>query len=126
MSIKREKQAKIDALLNECKVFWAFSDTQFQGNKTPLQEGEKYVSIGAGGYLPKSESEKLKQGFTDIEKWYKEAIKDSKARKKLIAYELSNYEAFYTGDIDDALNGLGANFTREEVMEVYDSERGKH
>lgn len=125
IDIKAEKQKKVDALLTECKVFFAFSNQQFEENKTPLAEGEKYISMGAGGYLPKSQAENLNKGFKEIEKWYKEAIKNNKARRALIAYELNNHEAYYTGDISDTLSALGEDFTAAEVMEVYNVERKK-
>ena len=78
------------------------------------------MSIGAGGYMPKSKAEQLKQGFKDIEKQYREAIKQNKQlRKDNILYELNNHEAFYTGEIEDTLNALGAGYTRKEVLAVF-------
>lgn len=117
--IKKEKQEKYNRLLTECGVFFAFSDEQFQKNKTPLQEGEKYASIGAGGYMPKSKADALKNGMKLIEREHKEAIKSSKQRKENILYELHNHEAFYTGDIEDTLSALDSSYSAAEVMEVY-------
>ena len=121
--LKKEEQSKQTILFNSCGLFWAFSDEQFQKNKTPLQEGEKYVSIGAGGYLPKSKVEIFSAGMKEISKWYKSETQKNKAVKvELIRYELSNHEAYYTGSIEDTLNALGKGFTAKEVWVVYNKE----
>jgi hypothetical protein len=93
-------------------------------NKTTLKEGEKYVSMGAGGYLPKTEVENYLNGSKAIDNWYKAEIKANKgARRALIAYELANHEAYYTGDIYETLNALPEGYTRKEVQKVYNEER---
>lgn len=123
--IKTEREAKQTQLFNECGLFWAFSNEQFDKNKTPLKEGEKYVSIGAGGYLPKGKVDTFLNGMETINKWYKAEVKANKgARRANIAYELSNHEAYYTGDISDTLRTLGKEYTRKEVLKVYLEERG--
>ena len=76
--IKKEKQKKFDELLKNCRCFFAFSNEQFEKNKTPLTEGEKYVSIGAGGFMPKSEVDNYLNGAKEIKKWYTAARKESK------------------------------------------------
>lgn len=118
-TIKAEKQRKVDQLLTDCLIFFAFSNEQFTANKTQLQPGEKYVSLGAGGYMPKGQVDNYLNGMKAINKWFKKAIKESKTRKEHIAYELNNYEAFYTGDIEDTLTALGNDYTAAEVWAVY-------
>lgn len=120
-TLKKEIEAKHTALFNECSLFWAFSNQQFTENKTPLKEGEKYVSIGHGGYLPKGQLDIFLNGMADIKKWEKEQKKAMKAeeREKCILYELNNYECFYTQDIEDALPALLPHFTLEEIQAVY-------
>jgi len=119
------QEQKHTDLFNKCGLFFAFSNEQFTENKTPLKEGEKYVSIGAGGYLPKGNVKMFKDGMKDIKKWYKDEIKAGKAelRKAKIVYELSNYESYYTGDITDALQALGNDYTEAEVMAIYNEQR---
>lgn len=117
--IKKEQEDKMSELLKQCGVFFAFSNSQFQENKTPLEEGEKYVSIGSGGYAPKSKVLDFHNGLDDINNWYKSEIKANKARKALIEYELANHEAYYTGDISDTLSSLGSDYTYTEVRDVY-------
>jgi hypothetical protein len=118
--LKREQDQKLSALFAECGVFWAFSEEQFHKNKTPLQEGEKYVSIGAGGYLPKGHVSKFSEGMERIRKEFNAAVNASrKQRRAFIAYELNNHEAHYTGDITDTMQALGKGFTAKEVRKVY-------
>lgn len=123
--VKDEHQQKVDDLFRECLVFWAFSKQQFETGKTQLQEGEKYVSIGGGGYMPEGKVKQLREGMAEVEAWYQEAIKDNQIRQQNIAYELANHEAYYTGSIEDTLDELGEDYTAEEVWEVYNRERKK-
>lgn len=121
--IKDEKEQKVSELIKKCSMFFAFNNDQFNENKTPLQEGEKYVSFGAGAYLPKSQVDNFLNGSDNIDKWYKAEIKANKARKANIIYELSNHEAWYTMDIQDTLQALGEDYTEEEVKKVFWAER---
>lgn len=117
--IKKEQEDKMSELFKQCGVFFAFSNSQFTENKTPLTEGDKYVSIGGGGYCPKSKAESLYEGFDVNDKWYKAEIKANKARKAHILYELDNHEAYYTGDIQSTIDCLGEDYSREEVLSVF-------
>lgn len=121
---KMQEQKHTD-LFNKCGLFFAFSNDQFTENKTPLKEGEKYTSIGAGGYLPKGNLQMFSDGMNEIAKWYKAEIKAGKAelRKAKIMYELNNYESYYTGDITDALQALGSDYTEAEVIIIYNQQR---
>ena len=122
--IKKEQEAKHTELFNAVGLFWAFSNEQFAENKTPLQEGEKYVSIGAGGYLPKGKVDAFVDGMKEIKKWYKKEVADNKdLRRKEIIYELGNHEAWYTGDIEDTLAALGPDYTRKEVWKIFNAEK---
>lgn len=122
-AIQAEQSKKVDQLINDCQLFFAFNDEQFaEGkDKTPLAEGDKFVSIGSGGYLPKSKGKAFLDGMDAIDAWFKGATKDEKIRKQHIAYELENHEAYYTGDIQDTLDALGSSYTEEEVLAVYRS-----
>ena len=61
--IKNKKETDTNNLFKDLGVFWAFSKQQFEENKTPLQEGEKYVDIGAGGFIPKHNLQALDDGI---------------------------------------------------------------
>jgi len=121
--LKIEKEAKITDLINESLMFFAFSNEQFQQNKTPLQEGEKYVSLGAGAYLPKSKVEIYIKGTKSIDEWFKSTVKSNKLKTANILYELNNHEAFYTNDLESTLSTLGEDYTEEEVRKVFNENK---
>lgn len=120
-NVKRHEDT--EKLFKDLLVFWAFSKEQFKKNKTPLSENDKYVSIGAGGFIAKSNVDKLIDGMKKINKEFKKAMKDKKARIEYIKYELNNHEAYYTRSIDSTMEALGEDFTREEVLSVFDGRK---
>lgn len=124
-TIKNEAQEKYSALNDECGLFWAFSNEQFaEGKKkNPVKEGERYTSIGSGGYLPSKNVDKWLKGMKAIEAWQKAEIKKAKT-EEVILYELNNHEAFYTGTIEDAMPVLAdLGYTEEQVKAVYHKNR---
>lgn len=124
--LKQEQQKKYNDLFDKVGIFWAFNEKQFNEGKEkyPLAEGEKYVDIGGGGFIRKSKLKELEAGTKAIRLWFQSENKklkaDRKKREQAVLYELSNYEAFYTGDISDAYDVLKEQgYTREEVRAVY-------
>jgi len=114
-------QQGITNLLNELGGFYAFSDDQL---KEQLKEGVEYVSLGMGLICPKENAKALKEGL--VENFKKAMQQDLKENGKvgIIKRELSNHEAYYTGDISDTHGALMAyGITEEEIMEVYVEER---
>ena len=73
--------------------------------------------------MPKSNVDAFTSGMKAIDDNFKEAMKDEKARKDHIIYELNNHEAYYTRDITSTLEALGEDFTREEVLQAFDGRR---
>lgn len=124
--LKKEQQDKYNQLITDCSMFFAFSNDQFAENKTPLEPGEKYISIGAGGYMPKSKLQKWIDGSKEIEQWHKAEVKANNLRKNHIIDELENHEAFYTYEIEDTLTALGNDYTEEEVKKVFWAEVKRH
>ena len=127
--IRNEQDQKNTELFNSVGLFFAFNNEQLEQGKAkfPLKEGDKYVSIGMGGILPKSNVDAFLDGLELIKKWYKKEVNANKAiRRSLIAYELNNHEAYYTGSISDTLAALGSDFTRKEVIKVYNEEILNH
>jgi hypothetical protein len=120
-----ERENKNSELFKKVGLFFAFSNQQFDENKTPLKEGEKYVHIGAGGYLPKGNVDEFLNGMEEINKWYKGEIKNNKAEEKEITYELHNHECFYTGDITDVVEMFEGTYTEEQIQKVYNKIRKK-
>lgn len=123
--LKANKEAQTTALLTECGVFFAFSDAQFEANKTPLQDGERYSAIGGGGYAPKSKVSDLSLGIDKINADYWQAIEDNNLKNEVIFYELSNYECFYTYDISDAKSALPEHYTDAEIWAVFHANKDK-
>lgn len=117
--IKDQKQRAIDQLIDECGMFFAFTNEQFEKNKTPIADGDKYTACGGGAYMPKSKVQAWMKGSKAIERNYKAAIKIHKQRKENILFELRNREAFYTCDIQETLEVLGSDYTYDEVMAVF-------
>lgn len=85
---------------------------------TRCAEGDKYISIGSGGFMPKSKFDELQTGLTAIKKWKAQAMKEVKAEEAIL-YELNNYEAFYSGEIEDTIDALDGRYTAEEIRKVY-------
>lgn len=124
--IRQERERRHSALFKEVGLFWAFSNQQFEENKTPLADGDVYVSFGSGGFLPKSNVDALGEGLEQINKWYSEQTQATpEKRKELIAYELSNHECYDTSNIESALDALGPDYTEEEVWDVFHEEYPK-
>lgn len=119
--IKQDQQNELSKLFKEVRLFWAFNNEQLKKGLEEInhEKGEKITHIGSGGYLPKTNVDTFLNGMDKINKEYKAAIKAHKLRPKLIAYELANYESYYTGDITAAMEALGEGYTREEVLKVY-------
>ena len=118
-TIKQQEQNKVDALLKNCGVFFAFSDKQFAENKTPLQEGEKYVSIGGGGYMPKSQVKNFTNGMAEIRKWKQSEIKRIKLEIKEIEYELNNHECYYTNDISVIVDMFKGVYSEKMIRDIF-------
>ena len=110
-------------LFNKLGVFFAFSLEQFEENKTPLKKNEKYISIGAGCYMPSSSYENFKKGMKKLQKeGIKKDIKEN-GIDKIILRELYNHECFYTMDINDSIEALqGYKVTEKDIYAVFRNE----
>lgn len=121
--IKKQQEAAHTALFEEVRLFWAFSNEQLAEGLKKINhvKGEKLRSIGAGGYLPAENVDKFIKGMARIKKEYNKAIKDGgkEMRKNAILQALNNYECFYTGEIEEAVEELGKGYTYQEVYKVY-------
>lgn len=117
--IKLEKENMLNQLVVDCKMFFAFSDKQFEENKTELKEGEKYVSLGTGVYLPNIYVNEWIAETKRIKAWEKVQIRNSKQEEEHILFELKNRECFYTGDVNDAFEILKEFYTLDEVQTVF-------
>jgi hypothetical protein len=123
-TLRKERENKLTELFNSTQLFFAFSEEQFLEGKPELKEGDKLVSIGAGGFLPKSNIEKFEKGFKEIKKWYSKEIKNNKLIEKEIIYEMYNHEVFYTSDLDDIFD-MYPNLSKEYLRKLYNKEKQK-
>tara|TARA_R100001443_G_scaffold40029_1_gene53402 strand:+ start:129 stop:539 length:411 start_codon:yes stop_codon:yes gene_type:complete len=116
--ILEERQTK---LFNKHAVFFAFSNEQFKKGieKCNLKKGEKVVDLGSGMFCPKvSASKFIKDHRVLIAKAIQEDLKQG--REAVILRELSNYECFLTGNIDDCVSALeDYKIKEEEISKVY-------
>lgn len=122
---RTKRSDDMNALMEKCQVFWAFSNKQFDEGRTKLNlvTGEKLIDIGAGGFMPAKHKQEYIDGMKAIYIEFKAAMKDAKTRRAHILYELNNHEAFYSRDIESTLDALGDDFTRDEVMAVYKAKK---
>ena len=111
------KEEKISNLLIEVNGFFAFGKSQFDEAK---KQGVKYVSRGAGLIHEAGKSKYFDDQLAAITKEYHQKSLLEKGKIKIILDELQNYECFYTGEIDEAVEALKVyDITEKEVLKVY-------
>jgi len=127
--LQKERENKLTDAIKSNRVFFAFSNKQFDEGKTHLDEGDKYTRLWGGTYLPKSLATSFLQTLELNNEWFVNALEENNLRGEYILYELYNHEAFYTGEIEDTFNSLpqvnGREFTIEEVLYVYRHKKSK-
>ena len=113
-------QEKLTKIIDDLKVFFAFSDSQFnEGLEKTGEKKENIVSMGMGGFLPKENVQKYIEETKALDEWLIQEVKKLNPNE-VISYELNNYESYYTGDISTAYEVLkGYGFTREDVLHVF-------
>ncbi|WP_195336948.1 DUF7659 family protein [Paraclostridium bifermentans] len=121
MNKYRELKEKQGKEVNEFPMMFAFSNKQFAEGmeKLGLKENEtnKLLSIGAGGFIRKSDRKAFDDMFVRQEKELKNAIEEDLTGEGFIYnmfnYELGNHEYCITWELDETLNTLG--LTMEEI-----------
>jgi hypothetical protein len=116
--IKAESQKRLDKIIEEHDVFFAFSTTQYNEQ---AKKGVTYLPVGMGTHVPTEKVLSFLKALKASAAVEKKQIKEAREEKqKIIVAELLNYECYYTGEIEDALPTLkGYGFTREDVKKVY-------
>jgi hypothetical protein len=111
-------------LFSKYNAFFAFNDKQFNEGK---REGVDYKSLGVGLHV---ETSKVKEFNLEFLKIVETAITQDLAengKDNVIERELSNYECYYTYEIDDAVDALtDYNITREEIQQVFNKNKQNH
>ncbi|ANO35415.1 hypothetical protein A6E01_19575 (plasmid) [Vibrio breoganii] len=114
---------KISKIMTECGAFFAFGQEQLsEGLAKSKAAGfsgvaKDYVRTAAGMIAPRSTvkacKEQMNQAYVDA----MDAIIAKYGRKAVIRYQFSNYECYYSGDPDDAIDALlPYGFTKEEIL----------
>lgn len=118
--VQQWEQTTAEDLFKSCHVFWAFSDNQFRegADKNPLTKGEKYISIGAGGYMPKHHYQTLIDRMASIKEQRMIRMRQVKA-EQAIAYELSNHECEVTHNLEPVISLFEGVYTPTEIREVF-------
>lgn len=111
------ENSEYNKILKECGVFWAFDKKQFEENKTLLEGDDKYVSIGSGGFMPRSKIEELRERLDELDKKIASLISKYNQEDEHILYELDNHECFYAGSITEAEMVLP--YSHEQIINVY-------
>lgn len=116
MELKNKIQKEVD----EFPMGFAFSNEQFEKMKEELgvKEDSELLSIGAGGFIRKTDKETFNELFNNKAKRIDEAIAEDKTGegfiKDMFLYELANHEYCITYDLEDTLYAL--DLTYDEVM----------
>lgn len=117
----REMRRKHQAEVNNFPMKFAFGDEQVKKMlaewKLSMNDLDKIVSTGFGGYLLKTDVENYKAMGRRHSEEMKQAIENDKTGDGFIydmfIYELANHEYGYTGEVEDTLGALG--MTLEEI-----------
>ena len=113
-----------ETLFSKYEIIFAFNDKQFNEAK---KEGVDYKFLGGGMHI---ETSKFKEFDLEFSKIIETAISKDLAengKDNIIERELSNYECYYTYEIDDAVDALkDYNITREEIQQVFNKNKQNH
>ena len=126
LELKQKQQKEV----NDFPFGFAFSNQQFKEmmEKFGLSENDtdKIYSIGAGGYIRKSDADAMHEMFTRHEKERQQAIENDKDSSgyiyEMFRYELSNHEYCVTYDIEPTLDALG--LTLDKINEKQNLVKG--
>lgn len=98
-TLKNEYDKKYQEEFKKTGVFWAFSNEQFEENKTHKDAPDsEYLSVGAGGYIHKSNKAKLDKFYKVIAPKLKKEFANNININDFIDYELANYESYVDYD----------------------------
>lgn len=101
----KEYEDKTNKALKDTGIFYAFSEEQFNSNKTYKNASDtEYLSIFGGAYIHKKDKDKLDNYFEVVSPQLKNELISKIDIKDLIEYELSNYECYYTGNYTEILD----------------------
>ena len=102
---KKAKQQKV----NEFPMMFAFSKEQLEEGKAKLgvTDNKELLSIGAGGFIRKTDKEEFENLFIKLDMELAEELNDDEFLYDAFLYEIANHEYIYSCDLTDALEVLG-------------------
>ncbi len=113
----QELHAQHQAEVNAFPFGWAFNQKQFAEAMEKLglapTDTDKIYSIGGGGFIRKTDSDKLDEMLARHTREMRDAMAQPGFALEMFDYELSNHEFCVTGDVGSTLDALG--LTRDEV-----------
>ena len=113
----QQKKRHQDEISGFDGLFWAFSNDQLEEGKKKLNcENKDLISIGAGGFILRTQLQAFKDCMTRQTKERKDLKKDMKIFYDALVYELNNHEYCITYNPQDALDALG--LTKDDVDPV--------
>ena len=116
-----EYNDKFNEELNKTGIFWAFSNQQFNENKTHKNApNSEYLTIGDGGYLHKSDKEKFDNFHKNIVPKLREELKSKINIEDLIKFELENHECYYIGDFTEVIFIIYDFYRELSIQEIHD------
>lgn len=113
-------------LFDELGVFFAFGQKQFDEGKEKHKDklqGQKFVDLGAGMFMPKANLEEFKVRHKALVKEAQDKDLAENGREGILQRECANYELClsFSGARDEnfrnAIEGYG--FTEEEIQTAY-------
>ena len=120
---KFDTDKALSEILDLHGAFFAFSEAQL---KEKMICCVRYATAGAGLIIPVAMRQSFDEQYSALTRKKYEYELANNAARDIIAYELSNHESYYTGEIEDAVDALKPyGFTVEQVLKVYNEERVK-
>ena len=103
---------------NAFPFIWAFSDKQLkEGMEKMGVTPEELVRIPHGGFIKRTDSNRLATLLIRHDREMKELFKDDRALVEAMEYELANHEYTVTWDAGPALRALGLESSVEDIDE---------
>lgn len=113
------------AVLTKHGAFFAFGNEQFEEAKDPNIPFSGYYYLYSGMYAPKTNADALVADLADIHTRGIATDIELHGLTAIIQRELSNHEAYYTGEIEETVDALtsypGADY--DTVMAVYKNKK---
>lgn len=127
--LKEELNERKNEELNKTGIFYAFSNAQFEENKTHKNaQDNEFINVGFGAFIHKSNKQKLDNYINNIKPQLEKEFTNKINIDDLIKYELINHECYYTGEWDEIIPIIASYYPTlkeneiiEKIQKVYKS-----